>query len=61
MGETHQMAKLHESRQWKGISSFEGFCLKKKKINQMKTQARDYLGGRDPKTLADCVIVRLWS
>ena len=33
----------------------------RKKIKQMKTQARDYLGGRDPKTLADCVIVRLWS
>ena len=60
------MAKLHESRQRKGLSSFEVFCLKKKKknrkkIKQMKTQARDYLGGRDPKTLADCVIVRLWS
>ena len=62
---THQMAKLHESRQRKRLPSFEGFRLKKEN-NRRKNQTnentgQDYLGGRDPKTLADCVTVRLWS
>lgn len=53
------MAKLHESRQQKGLPSSEGFFLKTKQ-NQ-KTMAWDCLGRRDPKTLAGHTTVRLWS
>ena len=44
MVETHQMAKLHESIQRKGLSSFEVFCLKKKKKKQKKNQTNENTG-----------------
>ena len=48
MGETHQMAKLHESRQWKGISSFEGFCSKKKKNQPNENTGQGLPGWEGP-------------